>query len=130
MSEFQNLGGILSAPGPMLLPGIALRTAEQTVPALGTYTPDLRQAVEHNISCQGDITLANPLAFLAVGFAPILITHIRNISGGAITVTFGTKYKQAAFTNPTDGIGVVSLWHYDASADLWFSSARQTVPNA
>lgn len=128
---FQNLSGTYRALAPMLVPGLAVSSRTVNVPALGTYQPDLRQAAEHNIICAGNMTLADPIAFDPLqGFAPLLITHLRNASGGAIVVTFGASYRQAAFVPPTDGNGVITLWHFDSTTGLWYSSARNTVPNA
>lgn len=129
---FSNLSGVFRALGPTLHPGLGVASRTANVAAAGTYTPDLRQACEHNIICAGDLTLANPVAFapLPSNFAPILITHIRNASGGAITVTFGSQYRQSAFVPPTDGNGTIIIWHFDADTGLWYASAKQTMANA
>jgi hypothetical protein len=132
MSDFfKNLSGTFRALAPILLQGTAFSTKSVSTGAGDTYQPDLRQATEHNITCAGDLTLDNPIPFTPFsGFAPVLITHIRNASGGAITVTFGASYRQSAFTPPTDGNGIIMLWHFDGAAGLWYCSAKQTAPNA
>lgn len=127
---FVNINGVWSATSQLFVPGLGYRTTRIVVPALGTYTPDLRAAVEHNIDCQGDLTINDPIPFaLSTDFSLLLITHVRNVSGGAIVVTWGGKYSQPAFVAPADGSGVIGSWHYDRSADKWYSLARQTVPN-
>ena len=128
---FKNLSGTFRALAPLLLPGLGVSSRSQNVGAAGTYQPDLRQATEHNIICAGDLTLADPISFTPfAGFAPLLVTHIRNASGGAITVTFGASYRQSAFVDPTDGNGIIILWHFDSDTGLWYASAKQTMANA
>lgn len=130
---FLDLTGAYSARAPLAVPGIALRSRQVTLLNGETYTPDLREAAEHNILINGAaVTIGNPVlgGQNIAGFAPILLTHVRNISGGVITITWGSAYKQAAFTDPTDGNGVITMWHFDRDTGLWYSSGRNTVPNA
>lgn len=133
MSQFfQDITSGYASDAPLFLPGIALRTKAITIINGDTYEPDLRQAMEHNISINGAaVTIGNPIlgGLSVAGWTNLLVTHVRNISGGAITITWGSKFKQSAFTDPTNGNGVITLWHYDRAADLWYSSARQTVAN-
>lgn len=130
--QFLNLGGIFQALGGLLIPGLAVSSLDVTVGAAGTYAPDLRKAAEHNIHATGaTITIDNPVApWAGTGWTSLLVTHIRNESGGAITVTWGSAYRQSAFTDPANGSGVISLWHFDNAVGLWYGSARQTVANA
>lgn len=121
------------AAGPLLLPGVWVQSRAASIGNGETYEPDLRQACEHNIIITGAaVTIANPIlgAMSVSGFANILITHVRNASGGAITITWGSAYRQAAFTDPADGDGVITMWHFDRSTGLWYSSGRNTVANS
>jgi hypothetical protein len=44
-------------------------------------------------------------------------------------VTWDTVFHQAAFTDPTNGNGVITIWHFDSTTGFWYSSGRNTVPN-
>ena len=132
MSIFKDLTAFFEGP-PLILPGLSLKSRDASVGAGLTYQPDLRQAVEHNITLTGaTATIGNPIlgAMQKAGWANILITHVRNASGGAITITWGSAYRQAAFTDPADGDGVVTMWHFDVTNGLWYSSGRNTMATA
>lgn len=130
--EFLDLTAAFRSPH-LLLAGISLQSKAVSVGAGETYAPDLRQAMEHNITLTGaTATIDNPvLGGLSIsGWANLLVTHVRNSSGGAVTITWGSAYRQPAFTDPANGSGVITLWHFDLTTGLWYSSARQTVANA
>lgn len=130
---FTDLTGAFRAAGPVLLPGMAVRTRHVTVQNGETYAPDLRQGGHQHIHIAGAaVTIANPIlgGFSFAGWSQVLFTHVMNESGGAITITWGSAYKQAAFTDPTDGNGVATVWNFDSNSGLWYSSGRNTVPNA
>lgn len=127
-----NLGGILRAAGPVLLPGIGMQSRTVDVAAAGSYTPNLNLAAGHNVNASGDVTINDPVNFAAgviSGFSPMFILHIRNVSGGVIAVTFGSSYRQAAYVAPGNGDGTIQIWHWDGGNALWYCSARQTVAN-
>lgn len=129
---FALLGGFAQAKGPLLIPTVAVQSVAASIGNGETYAPDVRKGMEHNITITGAaVTIDNPIGFGSpVGWTPLLVTHVRNASGGAITITWGSLYRQAAFVDPTNGNGVITLWHFDASTGLWYSSARNTVANA
>jgi hypothetical protein len=129
MSEvFDNLTGMFRAKGPLLLPGLAISSVTVTVGAGGTYAPDLKAAIEHNVNALGDITIGIPAQYaLPSGFSHLFLLHLRNASGGAITVTFNAVYHQSAFVPPANGSGVIMLWHHDEDTGVWYCSAKQTV---
>jgi hypothetical protein len=131
MTDLINRTAADQAPA-LLLPGISVQSKAVSVGAGETYAPDLRQGMEHNITITGaTATIANPvLGGLNIpGWTNLLVTHVRNASGGATTITWGSKFVQAAFTDPTNGNGVITLWHYDVTQDKWYASARQTLAN-
>ena len=130
---FNDLTGGLRSVAPLLVPGIAVKTQHVTLQNGETFAPDLRQGGHFHIHIAGAaVTIANPIlgGMRIDGWSNLLLTHVLNESGGATTITWGSAYKQATFTDPADGSGVVTLWNFDSSNDFWTSSGRNTIPNA
>jgi hypothetical protein len=130
---FTDLTGAIRAATPMLIPGIAVKTRHVTLQNGEVYAPDLRQGMHHHIHIAGAaVTVNNPIlgGFEFAGWSNLLLTHVLNESGGAITITWGSAYRQPAFTDPADGDGVVTLWNFDTGNGLWTSSGRNVVANA
>ena len=123
-----NLNGLFQLAGGILVPFLAVQSASGNVPNLGSYTPDLRVALEHNITVTGAAwTLNAPILppQLIAGWTPVLILHIRNASGGVIATTFNAVYHQPAWVEPTNGNGNISIMHFDQTAGVWYNTSRQ-----
>lgn len=61
-------------------------------------------------------------------FAKRIAIRVKNTSGGALGVlTWDTKYKMAAWTNPATLTSRTIWFLYDVPADLWFEDSRTTV---
>lgn len=54
---------------------------------------------------------------------------IKNVSGGAITITWNAVYKMAAWTNPANGFSRSITFHYDGSHWVEVSRTPTDVPN-
>lgn len=129
---FTDLTGAIQAMAPLVVPGIAIKTKHVTLQNGETYAPDLREGGHHHIHLAGaTATIAAPIlgGFAMPGWSNLLLTHVLNESGGAVTITWDAAYKQAAFTDPTDGNGVVTMWNFDTADGFWTSSGRNTIPN-
>ena len=115
----------------LLIRGWGISSLAVNIGAGGSYTPDLNQAVEHNITCAGAITINAPVEFAGplAGFVHLLILHIKNPTGGPIVSTLNAKYHLPTTFNANIGAGTgdILTFHHDDVADVWYAVAAQTV---
>lgn len=131
--------GAFRAAGWFGFPGLALQFVTTNVGAAGTYEPDISKGSLHIVRATGTpITIANPINVPTIpGFAPILILHIKNVSGGVLAaVTFGSQYSFSSGTpngpsvgSTGNGNGSVTLFHFESGK--WYETGKPTtlVPN-
>lgn len=132
MADFRDINNMIQAGSPIALTGLVVKSQFVSIPNGGIYTPDIREAMEHNINVTGaTATIGNPIlgGQILPGWAGILITHVRNASGRSVTVTWGSKWHGPPWTDPPNGSGVITLWHQDPSSDLWYASGSALTLN-
>lgn len=117
-----------------MLPGLLLKARQVTLGSNETYTPDLRQAAHHHIDVAGTpVTIDNPIlgGMAFSGWANILLMHVANTRGGPINVNWGSLYRQAPWSDPSNGKGIIMIWNLDPFTGLWISTTRNAdVPNS
>lgn len=100
-------------PSAEVLEFPAVKLADVVSSGAGTVTPDLNLGGVSQFTCTAaTITIANPgPADKAVVLGELLLIKVKNTSGGALTITWGSQYK-VANTAPATGNqrGFLFMW--------------------
>lgn len=103
--------------------------ANNVLSAGQTALIDASMSTYHVASCTGSTaTIGNPIKG-ADGQDLEICVH--NISGGALTVTWGSSYKMAGWVNPSNGFNRTARFRFDTNFDGWYlvSVTANDVPN-